>query len=238
LPDNHPSCFPHGKVTYDYQLRGELKPIEGSALLDLLADVPSLSGRSPFHVFSKQSLRPAVDETGEIECWVGRPSEERVFPDAPHADYWRASPQGSCLLLRGYQEDGEESQEPGTFLDLALPLWRAADVLEHALHLAERFPGRVARIALHISWDGLAGRSLISWSRPTAMHALRTEHRARVPSVTNAVTLDAGEGHAPAHLYDLLLPLYAAFDFDLRAEDVSHELARRDARSGEVPRAR
>jgi len=229
LPKDHPSRFPHGRITHDFQLQGEWAPIDGSTLLKLLANISGISGWSPFHVFSKQLLQPTIEVDDEIECWVGRPSEDKVFADASYADYWRASPHGNFLLLRGYQEDGEESQEPGMFLDIALPLWRAADVLEHARSIAEHFPKGVERVILHVTWDGRAGRRRVNWSRPTAMFATRSEHRSRAPSVTNAVTVDGGANDASS-LHSLLLPLYAAFDFDLREEDVSNELLRRKSK--------
>jgi transcriptional regulator with XRE-family HTH domain len=237
LPKNHPSCFPHGKVSYSYQVQGELEPISGQTLLKILADVPAVTGWPPFHVFSKQSLRPVVEIDDEIECWVGRPGDDRIFADAPHADYWRASPQGSLLLLRGYQEDGDESQEPGAFLDVALPLWRAADVLDHALDVARRFPGKAERVVLLVTWDGLAGRRLVNWSRPTAIFLEQSSQRSRVPSVTNAVTVETGvDGVTALSLRSLMLPLYAAFDTDLQERDIASELSRRRAKSAEIVR--
>jgi len=237
LPKNHPSCFPHGKVSYSYQIHGELEPISGQALLNLLAGVPAVSGWPPFHVFSKRSLQPVVEIDDEIECWVGRPGDDRIFADAPHADYWRGSPQGRFLLLRGYQEDGDESQEPGAFLDAGLPLWRAADVLDHALNVARRFPGKAERVVLLVTWDGLAGRRLVNWSRPTAMFFEQSAQRSRASSVTNAITVEIGvDGATVLSLRNLMLPLYAAFDVDLQEQDIASELTRRRAKSAEIAR--
>lgn len=231
LPAGHPSSFPNGKAAYDLQLQGELKPIEASELTRILEEVPPVGGWSPFRVFSKQTLQPAVESDEEIECWIGRPDDDGVFADSAHADYWRASTLGHFLLLRGYQEDGDESSEPGSFLDVSLPLWRAADVLDHAHHVARRFPGRVERTVVHVTWDGLAGRRLINWSRPTSAFPSRSEHRARVAAVSNAVTLAASDGDVAAALQALLLPLFAAFDFDLGIDDARKELERRRANS-------
>lgn len=238
LPAGHPSRFPHGRATYDVQLRGEPGSIDGSGLLAMLAEVPPVSGWGPFYIFSKRALQPTVEPNGEVECWVGRPDDDKVFADAAHADYWRASTRGHFLLLRGYQEDGDESSEPGSFLDVALPLWRAADFLDHAVQVAHRFPGQVERVVAHVAWEGLAGRRLINWSRPTAMLLSPSEHRARVATVSNAVTVKVNEGDLEGNLQTLLLPLYAAFDFDLGIEDVRNELARREAKSGAIARAR
>jgi len=239
LPERHSARFPYGRVTYDYELQGDVRTIEALDLVNLLQDVTAASLFAPglpFYVYGPK--RHTVCDSEEIERWVSDPQSEIALVDHSLAGYWRASGRGRFFLIRAHPEDDEySSAEPGTFLDVALPLWRAADVLDHALAVAERFPGQVDRVVVHVTWDGLAGRRLINWSRPTALFLARSEHRSRVPAVSNAVTVDVSASRTPP-LKDLLLPLYAAFDFDLQDDDISRELARRQAKSSELVRAR
>jgi len=240
LPERHPARFPYGRVTYDFALRGDIRAIETPALENVLQDATAESRFQtglPFHVYGPK--RHIVIDAEEIERWVSDPQSDIALIDHSLAGYWRASGRGSFFLIRAYPEDDEfRNLEPGTFLDVAWPLWRAADVLEQARRLAKRFPGQADDVVLRASWDGLAGRRLVNWSRATATPLTRSEHRSRVASISNALTVGVAKGDAPADLQKMLLPLYAAFDYDLRDEDVSDELARRDAKSQEVARAR
>jgi transcriptional regulator with XRE-family HTH domain len=240
LPERHPARFPYGRVVYDYELRGDVRAIETAALENLLSDVTAEGGfriEQPFDVYGPKRHTVCNDE--EIEYWESDPQSDIALVDHSLAGYWRASGRGSFLLIRAYPEDDEfRNMEPGTFLDVALPLWRAADVLEHATLIAKSFPGQVEEVVVHATWDGLAGRRLVNWSRATAASPMRSEHRSRVSSVSNALGVDIGKGDAPENLLNLLAPLYAAFDFDLRVKDIIDELARRSAKSKELVRAR
>ena len=77
---------------------------------------------------------------GVIECWLppGDKSDfDRPFYDAAHCDFWRAAPSGRMLLIRGYQEDAQETFPPGTIFDTTLPIWRIGEAFLHAAKFAK-----------------------------------------------------------------------------------------------------
>ena len=81
---------------------------------------------------------------GAIECWLGSDeaaSTNRFFRDAAHSDFWRATPQGRLFVIRGYQEDAQETFPPGTIMDTTLPIWRMGEALLHAEKFAALMRG-------------------------------------------------------------------------------------------------
>ena len=237
-PANDPARLPHGRVAYSYYLDGRLFDADAhealaamekaQSLMRALSRTRSVSGWPPFHIFEKASLRPDITE-GELECWLGKDPEDRVFYDAPHLDYWRVSAEGDFFLLRGYQEDGADSQEPGTFLDIGLPVWRLADVLEHALELTGALPAKLDRITFQTEWQGLKGRHLVNWVRPTATMRGGRAYRSPVDTVRGTVSVQASEGADALREAVLALsaPLYAAFAVSDPEQLVAEELDRR-----------
>lgn len=242
-PANDPARLPHGRVACAYFLADHLsdsRPEQAIALLDstqnvmdLLSRSRSVSGWSPFHVFKKPSLRPVVIGD-EVECWLGRDHEDRLFYDAPYLDFWRVSTAGDFFLLRGYQEDGADSQEPGTFIDMGLPVWRLADVIEHAVEVALNSPGKPGTVSFQTEWQGLKGRHLVNWVRPTATVRWGRVHRCRVDTVRSAAALPVTRSpdRLRASVLALVRPFYAAFDLDDPEDLVAEELDRRDAKLG------
>jgi transcriptional regulator with XRE-family HTH domain len=216
-PDGDPARFPFGHAACDYHFTGDLKPVTAATLLEILAALPSVSGWSPFHIFNMPSLRPIVEESDageELECWLGTPDEDKFLRDAAHSDYWRASPAGSFVVLRGYQEDGSELAEPGCFLDSILPIYRMADIVQHALLLAAEFPGRVERITFTVSWTGLKGRRLVNWADPGRASYRNISSPCRVGSLSNFLTVDLSDDSKSIlrrSVANLVRPLYEAF---------------------------
>jgi transcriptional regulator with XRE-family HTH domain len=239
LPVGAAARFPLGSNTADIAFAGDFD-IDASRLLAILRALPSISGWSPFHVFAKPSLQP-VTFGDEIECWLGREQDDRFFADAPHQDYWRLSTRGDGILIRGYQEDGVDSAEPGTFLDLVLPIWRVADVVEFvrllSSHLIEAGAASIERVAIGSHWTGLLGRRMLHWAHPTRRAAHRLPMSSRVPHVESRIEVSKDElleddGRA---IVALCAPLYNAFGVPGAEELIVDELAERDGRR--APRA-
>src|SRR5690606_3509397 len=95
---------------------------------------------------------------------------------------WRASRSGAFTIVRAYDSD---DQEPGTYLELTLPVWRVAELLLYAGRMATRFGSDVVNVILR--YDGLAGRVLRTRAAPNRMltgtyttHAARYEKRIAV----------------------------------------------------------
>lgn len=127
------------------------------------------------------------------------------------------------FLIRGYQEDGQETFPPGTVFDTTLPIWRMGEVLLHAGALAKLMakggPETII-IKLRVLYTGLRGRQLKSWANP--LSGTFMEGR---PSRSDEVLLEADipaadmKEHLAEHLQPLISSLFERFD----AESVSYE---------------
>ena len=61
-------------------------------------------------------------------------------------DFWRISPEGLLMLIRGYLEDRSfyrerYGMEPGSFIDAFLTVRSLTELVRHAAAFAERFSG-------------------------------------------------------------------------------------------------
>ena len=244
LPKDDPATFPNGYYLFTYELIGNLSAdLQGDPekWLALLRRIPHVSGWSPFYIFNKEALQP-TRVGDELECWLGSDTAraDKVFDDAPHLDFWRVSPAGVLFLLRAYQEDGADSQEPGTFLDIGLPIWRVGDIIDHALLLSDEIRkqklGSVSHVRFDAWWTGLAGRQFVDWAAPTLTFARSKSYRCRLPEIRNAI--EAKEPQLRENQNETLLaivkPLYEAFgaiDTELIEELIARrgqKLAHRD----------
>jgi hypothetical protein len=191
------------------------------------------SGWPPWWVPNRNEIAPYPHDQ-LVECWLkdlrgdifGNYRSD-VFRFTGHSDFWRASPKGKMFLLRGYQEDGARNAEPGTILDLILPIWRIGECLLHADRLAKTLMGNEATtIAFRSVWTGLMGRTLVSWAEPRRVLFL-----ARGPSRQDTVTSeriipsDQISETLPELVKNLTQPLYEIFDFyDIPSNVVREEL--------------
>jgi transcriptional regulator with XRE-family HTH domain len=171
LPKDSAGRFPHGWYRIDYALEGKIKEIELHTLPDLLrrATVPH-TGWPMFRIPQRSELQ-AYELDGVIECWL-RPGKDRPFTSGPdHCDFWRAAPTGRMFLIRGYQEDAQETFPPGTLFDTTLPIWRIGEAFLHAARLAKlmaRDPASTT-IRLRVLYTGLQGRDLRAWASPMSV---------------------------------------------------------------------
>jgi hypothetical protein len=209
-PNEQPSRYSAGTWTVAYSLKGNLRTITLTELLNVLRDVEGHeTGWPAWMVPSSSEIAPYPYE-GKIECWLG----EGVFQDAAHSDYWRASPNGTMFLLRGYQEDGADSKfKPGTIFDLTLPIWRTGECLLHSARLAAALGDDSSSVTFHITWRGLRGRVLEAWAAPTRV--LFGPHVAGQESVSSRIVVSADQiaSILPELVMTLTTPVYEAFDF-------------------------
>lgn len=171
LPPDSPARFPNGWYQLDYALEGELDEVELHHFEAVLAKaVTRLTGWSAFWVPTREAIAPREID-GTIECWLRPPSDdvERAFGDAAHCDFWRVAPTGRAFLIRGYQEDAQETFPPATIFDPGLPIWRLGEGMVHAANLAELMavgdPGHIG-IRFRVRYTGLLGRILKAWANP------------------------------------------------------------------------
>ncbi|WP_366653749.1 hypothetical protein [Fodinicurvata sp. EGI_FJ10296] len=171
LTKTSPARFPHGWYRMDYCLNGDLEEVQLNRFEPLLRQaVTHHSGWPPFWLPDRGEIAPQQMD-GAIECWLKPEGEPNVryMSDPAHCDFWRVTPSGRAFLIRGYQEDGEETFPPGTLFDTTLPIWRMAEVLLHAERLAGlvgKGGGDAATVQFRAHYSGLNGRVLRSWANP------------------------------------------------------------------------
>lgn len=152
-----------GRYWFSYELEGDLSTATVPELRDMMErSSVRHSGWSPWWVPTRVGIEPYYRDEA-LECWIGRDGET----DAAHSDFWRVSPEGRGYLMRGYQEDGPEvaprGVEPGTTLDLALPIWRAGEALLRVADLALKLEA-ASTVTFTAGYEGLQGRRLKSIS--------------------------------------------------------------------------
>ncbi|MGB8841616.1 MAG: hypothetical protein WCC64_11140 [Aliidongia sp.] len=199
LPEDSFGRFTAGWYRIDYALEGEIKEIEPRKLMNALRQAEAPHASSPlFQVLSRQDLAP-YEIDGLIECWLAP-------GDAAYGDFWRATPSGRAVIIRGYQEDAQETFAPGMIFDTTLPVWRIGEAFLHAARLARLISSNPERatIRLRILYTRLQGRNLRAWASP-----MSTDYFGGGQSRSDEVML---EGTAPvasveADLAQYVLPL-------------------------------
>jgi transcriptional regulator with XRE-family HTH domain len=234
LPKRSPARFPDGSYRIDYWLEGDLRPIELHRFQELLERaVLRVSGWPPFWVPTHPELAPR-EVDGTIECWL-KPEESGVVRavggDPAHCDFWRASPSGRIFLMRGYQEDSQETFPPATVFDTTLPIWRLGETLLHAGRLAALLgldPNRV-KVHFRAHYTGMLGRRLTEWARPIGGRWAFGGQPARsdeavIETVIEAARIDADLDQI---VHPLVSSLFERFGVaGLTREFVASELAR------------
>ncbi len=171
LPARSGARFPHGWYRIDYVLEGDLRTVELQELQVILQKAALRNTGWPmFRVSPRAELAPR-EVDGTLEAWFPPESTgvERAFDGAAHCDFWRATPTGRMFLIRGFQEDDQETFPPGTIFDATLPVWRLSEALLHAVRLAaalKRNAESAITIRFRALFSGLSGRVLRSWANP------------------------------------------------------------------------
>ena len=170
LPKDSPCRFPHGSYRFDYALEGALRTVSPQQFEKILGRVTvPYTGYPLFAIFSRPEAFVPKEVDGVLECWLRPGDADRPLFDAAHCDFWRASGSGRLLLMRGYQEDSQETFPPGTVFDTTLPIWRVSEALLHAARLAavlKETPSTEIRVRFRALYTGLSGRILRSWANP------------------------------------------------------------------------
>ncbi len=185
-----------------------------------------LTGWTPFLEMSREEWRPySIDD--HIEAWTGYRIDESTPREAYLSDYWRASRRGQLYTIRGYIEDSLEewkSVQPGTVVDLTLPVWRIGEILYFAARFLAEFQDTKA-VMINCRFTGLSGRTITSLfsSRWASSRPCRSNEVATSATVTPKQV----EENVVEIVHQLLTPLYEAFDFyKLTSTLVEEELSR------------
>lgn len=217
LPQDSPAGFPHGWYRFDYALEGDLKDIELHRFEGILTKaVTHHTGWPVFWVPTRADIAPKEID-GVIECWLA-PADgktERALSDAAHCDFWRAAPTGRMFLMRGYQEDGQETFAPGKIFDTGLPIWRMGETLLHAARLAsllKRDETSEITVKFRAFYTGLSGRVLKAWANPLADLLVEGSAARSDEAMLEAIipVADIADNLA-THIYPLVASLYERF---------------------------
>lgn len=214
LSPDSPQRMPDGHYEFAVQPVDAIPAESLAALRDRLSHARriQLTGWPPFVEMDRDEWRPyAVDD--HIEAWVGQGNSE-TWPRGPDVcDYWRASRKGQLYTVRGYTEDSLEERQrvqPGTVVDVTLPVWRIGEALYFAARFFDKFE-RVRAILINCRFTGLSGRTItsISPNRWTSSRPCRSDH---VETTANIAPPQLQENVVEI-VHQLLSPLYEAFDF-------------------------
>lgn len=227
LPTDAPARMPLGNYEIGFALEGA-EPAPSLVSLRQRVDEAhriKLTGWPAFLTMTRQGLAPYAAEGG-VEAWLGRPGIERFLgEDAAHSDFWRIVPEGMLYMRTGYDEDGAPDRaDPGTAIDLTLPIWRVGEALLFARRFAATYDG-IDRITARVRWSGLEGRTLRTMSgNRIPMSYDRVSHTAEVESALS-VTPEQVDDNLPEVLRSFVAPVYEAFDFyELPPQVVEQEL--------------
>ncbi|HEX2816919.1 MAG TPA: RNA-binding domain-containing protein [Phenylobacterium sp.] len=201
--------YPPGYYRVAYRVVGPIAPRSPADLLTAISRATTgHTGWSPWWVPTRDEIKPYWNE-GALECFLG---EGRMVEDPAHADFWRVSPDGNAVLVRGFDEDSHPDRvKPGTVFDVTLPVWRIGDCMLQAARFAEAIGAPQSEIIFGVQWMGLAGRELthieghrhISPGRAAKQDRLDLEATLRADQIAERL---------PEILFDFLTPLYALFD--------------------------
>jgi transcriptional regulator with XRE-family HTH domain len=217
LPEDSPGRFPHGWYRIDYALEGDLKEVELHKLRQILAQAElRLTGWPAFWIPTREDIAPREID-GVIECWLAPADDgtDRVFRDAAHCDFWRATPTGRMFLIRGYQEDSQETFSPGTIFDTGLPIWRLGEALLHAARLAALLKAEESSniaVKFRVLYTGLTGRVLKAWTNPLADLFVEGSAARSDEAMLEAIIPAADiEKNLVTHVFPLVTSLYERF---------------------------
>ena len=212
LPEDSPGHFKNGWYRFDYSLEGSLKSVSLTIFEQLLSKaVTQHTGWPVFLVPTRPEIAPR-EVDGTIECWLSPETESvnRAFSDPGHCDFWRAEPTGRLFLIRGYQEDGQETFPSGSIFDTTLPIWRIGETLIHAEQLAsllQKDSNSPITVRFRALYSGLSGRVLRSWANPLS-DLMIEGHAAR--SDEAVLELEAPAEDMEAHLADHIFPIVSS----------------------------
>ncbi|MDE0239693.1 MAG: hypothetical protein OXQ84_05760, partial [bacterium] len=226
--------FPHGYYNFAYEILGERRQVSVAQLPEVLQrSVVRHTGWPPFWYPTREGIAPYPFD-GAVECWLGGDATVPIDHRNPaDSDFWRISPYGLAFLLRGYQEDGDDSRRAGlvgenfgTRFDINLPIWRSGETLLQAERLAAHLFDGPTTIRFMAVYMGLAGRSLVSIDSRRIVSRRWVSQQDSFTGLTHVDTRSI-RSNLPEIVHPLLSPLYELFGFfELRIDLVTEELSR------------
>ncbi len=214
FPEDAAPRFPHGHLQLAYTILGDFQRPALSSLVEELARVKVPLRGWPLFLLPGRPNEGPYPVDGLVEAnlsasWGG----DRMLVDAAHQDFWRVSPTGKAFIIRGLQEDGQDSRDrtPGSAFDLTIPIWRTGEGLLHAERFARALGAQEAEVLYRVVYSGLEGRAITDLSGRRWV----LDRVSRQNTFSNEVTVESSKiGELlPELVFQLLEPLYALFDF-------------------------
>jgi transcriptional regulator with XRE-family HTH domain len=232
LPPDSPGLFPNGWYRFDYALEGDLREIELHRFSALLRQAVVPHTGWPLFLFPGRADLDPKEVDGVIECWL-KPAEagvNRPLGDPAHCDFWRAAPNGRLFLIRGYQEDSQDTFAPRTIFDTTLPTWRLGECVLHAQRLAAKIAAKPAKtqVRLRAFYTGLSGRVLRAWGNPLSDLVFEGGvARSDEAMLETVIPVDKIETELAEHLQPMVASLFERFGVTgLSVDRVAVELDR------------
>ena len=168
------------------------------------------TGWGPFVSLNREPFEPQPFE-GLIETWLGAPEEGRQLRTPAHCDFWRAHPDGRLFLQRGYDEDESQRVEPGTCIDVTLPIWRVGEAMLHVARLARSFDENPTMV-VRCRYTALQNRILTSVEHRRTIfdNHICSDSEAIIETQATATEIDDNLAEV---LHPMLVPLYERFSF-------------------------
>lgn len=230
LPDNHPSKIKYGTFSFGCQLIGNSKKLSPSEILSAVERLKKYTGWPTFIALHQQETSPYLSD-GCLEASLIK----LQYPSSSHADFWRIHPDGFCYILRGYQEDDLRElsgrREPGTGLDITLPIWRVGEFLLRVEELGRAMYEDGFSLLVRCEWTGLRDRELFVFNNRRMFPGGRKCHEDKVvieDKLQQAVVTDL----LHEAVKKLTLNLFQHFDFfqpsdQLYIEELDHMRTRK-----------
>lgn len=232
LPPDSPGRFSNGWCRFDYALEGELKEIELHRFPALLRHAVVQHTGWPLFLFPGRSDLEPREVDGAIECWLKPPDAgiDRPLADPAHCDFWRAAPNGRLFLIRGYQEDSQDTFPARTIFDTTLPTWRLGECALHAERLAAQIALKPAdtRVQIRAFYTGLSGRVLRAWANPLSDLVFEGgAARSDEAMLETVIPIDKIQTELAEHLQPMVASLFERFGVaGLSVDRVAAELDR------------
>jgi hypothetical protein len=199
----------HGWYAVAYVLDGQFEAPTPPQLLEILRVVRGTETGWPAWI-----VMDGADERPRLRGNVIESTIEGGAAFPGDIDFWRADTSGRMFLLRGYDEDGGNSRrEPGTAVDLVLPIWRIGEALLHPPRLAARLGDDRAALDFGVIWHGFCGRHLVASERRTLFHTRGPAQEDKVSSRIRIADVSRIPDELPEITRQLIAPLYWQFAF-------------------------
>lgn len=229
-PQDDDARFRHGYYEIGLSFAGAIPAENLSQVKEKIANAGHsiVTGWPPFLILQSPEWEPRPSD-GFVESWLWNPVANRLpLAKVSTCDFWRASREGNLYTIRGYTEDDGVAPsygEPGSAMEVIMPIWRIGETLLFAGRLAQSFDG-TEQVAIQCRFTGLRGRRLVSATLGRVPHIRFVSHTDEV-LMNIEVTVQQLQDNLAEVVHNLLAPLYEAFNFyDMPIHTVQAELSR------------